>query len=195
MFRISGGFFWGGVPSSGVLNVQNFWSSWGGGSLSSECSEFLEFWRGGVPSSSNSGVTSDATSGKEGGYRSNTTRVTPPPQNFDKKLRQYVDKIAGGAGGTPPAVTEEDCLVTFVILDHRLTVDSLLKSLTRSLECSVRGLEEIYKCFVLIVDHKEHSGFFAEEFNTKLEVFCPWIGRFTVFCSYCRSQGTQWILC
>ena len=56
-------------------------------------------------------------------------------------------------------------------------MDSLLKSLTRSLKCSVRGLEEIYKCFVLIVDHKEHSGFFAEEFETqKLEVFCPWIG-------------------
>ena len=75
-------------------------------------------------------------------------------------------------------------------------MDSLLKSLTRSLKCSVRGLEEIYKCFVLIVDHKEHSGFFAEEFNTKLEVFCPWIGGdLQVFCSYCRSQGTQWILC
>ena len=37
----------GGVPSSGVLNVQNFWSSWGG-----------------VPSGSNSGVTF----GGGGGY-------------------------------------------------------------------------------------------------------------------------------
>ena len=27
-----------------------------------------------------------------------------------------------------------------------------------------------------ISDHQEHSGFFGEEFDTELEVFCPWIG-------------------
>ena len=30
--------------------------------------------------------------------------------------------------------------------------------------------------YIFITDHKEHSGYFADEFDTELEVFCPWIG-------------------
>ena len=29
---------------------------------------------------------------------------------------------------------------------------------------------------IFVSDHKTHSGFFTGEFNTELEVFCPWIG-------------------
>ena len=126
MFRISGVLVGGGrVLSSGVMNIQNFWSSWGGGGgrvLSSvmNVQNFWSSWGGG------------------GGPGCNTTEVNhhtptpnPPPKNFFWKTIFFCIFLGvfdnyffaaffcvfrtwpgGGAGGTPLAVMQEECLVT-----------------------------------------------------------------------------------
>ena len=61
-----------------------------------------------------------------GGVRIEHYRGTPPPENFgDKKFRQHKNgqknldshDQTGGAGGTPLAVTQEDCLVEHELSD------------------------------------------------------------------------------